>query len=283
MAGVGARMQKRKRPPSARNDAYEQVNQLMERYRPPMRVESDEWGNRAGGAGGPAGNREDEFPVHVNRPNRDRDTRLRTKSEYVSQRNAGGAGNVDLGEPHFDDKDLEAYIDIDRQRQQISFESWLSSYFDVSDPATAKIVSDIYPEYWSKREAAIKQQAQLQTDLALIRLRGPQTKKDLMTLYAASTGAIPIPAGAVFEPQKWSLDNSDFNRGMLNPRRYYAAGVIANKRDPIGALIAMRGAGAGGAAPTFGNGHTIGRLDRPAQPGGALAHTNGVISRLFTV
>lgn len=251
MSTPGARFAKRKRPKSVSNDAYDAVNDMAERHRRPTRIEAD-WGEWASGRKYEK-DRPNEFPVQINRPNRERDTRLELKRTYIAQQEK--EGGINLGEARFDDKDLAAFEDIKRQKQQVSFESWLSSYFDVQDPPTAKIISEIYPEYWTKREASIRQQAELQTDLALIRLRGPTTKKDLLTLYALSTGAVDMPGGSVFEPTAWSHNNADFNRGMLNPRRYYAAGKIENKRDPVGALLEMR------RAKTLGNGAGIGTLD----------------------
>lgn len=251
MSTPGARFAKRKRPKSVSNDAYDAVNEMAERHRRPVRIESDAWGPHASGKTRKEGE-DSEFPVQINRPNRKRDTRIALKRDYIAQ---SGDGGLNLGAALFDDKDLAAFEDIKRQKQQVSFESWLSSYFDVQDPPTAKIISEIYPEYWTKREATIRQQAELQTDLALIRLRGPTTKKDLLTLYALSTGAVDIPRGSIFEPSKWSHDNKDFSRGMFNPRRYYPAGVLDSRRDPVGAILKSATAG------TLGNGGAIGGLN----------------------
>src|SRR5690606_33836939 len=92
------------------------------------------------------------------------------------------------------------------------------------------------------------------------RLRGPTTKKDLLTLYALSTGAVDMPGGSIFEPKMWSHSNADFTRGMLNPRRYWPAGTLDSRRDPVGALIRSRDAN------TLGNGGAIGGLNqRPIQ------------------
>jgi hypothetical protein len=257
MSTPGARFAKRKRPKSVSNDAYDAVNDMAERHRRPVQIEAD-WGPHASGK--TRENADSEFPVQINRPNRARDTRIQLKSDYIAQQ----GGGINIGHALFDDKDLEAFEDIKRQKQQVSFESWLSSYFDVQDPPTAKIISEIYPEYWTKREASIRQQAELQTDLALIRLRGPTTKKDLLTLYALSTGAVDMPGGSIFEPSQWSYPNTDFSRGMFNPRRYHAAGKLDTRRDPVGALIDMHKARPARAGRP-GDGAGIGGLDRASE------------------
>lgn len=225
-----------KRPKSQTNDAYEAINDMVERHRPPVRIEAD-WGRRIGGPGKDGNEvRDNEFPVQINKPNRERDSRMRLKAEYAEQYDKG-RGGVNLGLPMLEDRDLQAFADIEKQKQKVSFASWLSSYLNVSDPATQRLVAEIMPEYYSDREQVIEQQAELQKNLAMMRLRGPQTKKDFLMLYLLSTGQIKLPQGTVFDPKSWSYNNEDFSRGMLNPRRYYTAGAIMNKEDPIGSLI----------------------------------------------
>lgn len=249
------------RPPKrVKNDAFEQVNDLVERHRGTTRIASKEWGNAIGGGGGDP-ERANEFPVRINKPNRPRDSRMRLKAQYATQWKDGGAGAVNLGEPHLNDSDLQAFGDIEKQKQIVSFESWLASYLNMSDPATAKLVDDIMPEYWEKRMEVIENQAELQKNLALIRLRGPQSKKDFMVLYMLNTGQLPLPRGSVFEPAQWSYNNEDFTRGMLNPRRYMSPVVKLDangKKDPIGTIAAAYAAG----GPQFGG--------RPADNAAAL-------------
>lgn len=234
------------RPPKrVKNDAFEQVNDLVERHRGTTRVASNEWGDAIGGPGGAKPQRENEFPVRINKPNRQRDTRLRLKAQYEAQRRAGGG--LDIGKAELNDGDLSAFSDIEKQKQIVGFDSWMSSYLNMSDPATAKLVDDIMPEYWEKRMEVIENQAELQKNIALIRLRGPQTKKDFMIVYMLQTGQLPLPQGAVFEPKTWSYDNKNFNRGLLNPNRHMPEVVETNKMDPIGGVMAASRRG-------FGNG-----------------------------
>jgi hypothetical protein len=144
----------------------------------------------------------------------------------------------------------------------------------MADPATAKLVDEIMPEYWEKRMEVIENQAELQKNLALIRLRGPTSKKDFMVLYMLNTGQLPLPRGSVFEPEKWSYSNANMNRGMLNPRRYYPPQVKLDsegKRDPIGAISAAYGQGFGqGVAAPNPNLPAIGNLSQ--RPGAVVGN-----------
>lgn len=242
MPKAAKRLAEMQPPKRVKNDSFRVMNDLKERHRAPTRIASNDWGQAIGGPNGEP-QRTNEFPVRINKPNRERDSRLRLKQEYTRQR--GAANGVDLGVANLNDADLQAFEDIDRQKQVVNFESWLASYLNMSDPATAKLVDEIMPEYWEKRQEAIENQAELQKNLALIRLRGPQSKMDFMILYMLSTGQIQIPRGSVFQPDTWSYDNTNFARGMFNPRRYMPNIVpmtADQKKDPIGTISALANA-----------------------------------------
>lgn len=234
------------RPPKrVKNDAFEQVNDLVERHRGTTRIASNAWGTAIGGGGGDA-ERANEFPVRINKANRNRDTNMRLLHQYNEGRKDGTVPN--LGQAILERSDLQSFADVEKQKQIVSFESWLASYLNMADPATAKLVDEIMPEYWEKRQESIENQAELQKNIAMIRMRGPTSKKDFMIIYMLNTGQLPLPQGSIFEPDKWSYNNADFNRGMANPRRYYPPYVKLDangKKDPIGTIAKAYGQGFG--------------------------------------
>jgi hypothetical protein len=229
-----------KPPKRLKNDAFDQANSMADRYRGMTQIADDQWGGPAGGRGGADATveRKNEFPVMINKPKKDRDTKLRIKSEYAAQR----AGGIDIGKPVLNDSDLQVIQDLERSKQEIDFESWLASFYDLNDPATARLVEEMMPEYYEKRMQGIEHQAELQKNLALIRLRGPKTKQDHMIIYLLHTGRLPMPKGAVFEPDSWSWTDKDFNRGMLSPRQPWFAKKKVDKNDPVGSLAARSAA-----------------------------------------
>jgi len=236
----------RQKPPKIpKNDAYDEANSMAQRYGGMQRLEIDDnspFGGRRGGRGEGMGGR--DFPVQLTKPKSGRDTRLSVRAAYNAQRSTGS----DFGEIKATDADLEVFEDYERQKQRISFEQWLAHQFDLNDPATAKLVEDMMPEYFDKRMEAIEHQAELQKNLAMIRLRGPRSKTDMMLLYLLSTGQLQLPAGAIFEPDKWSYDSKDLTRGLFNPRRYRPVVTKLSRKDPIGTLIDARPDQYGGAA-----------------------------------
>lgn len=269
----------RQKPPKIpKNDAYDEANSMAQRYGGMQRLEAADngvYGGRRGGAGEGMGGR--DFPVQLSKPKSGRDTRLALRAEYNEQRRNGG---VDFGEMKAGDAELEVFEDYERNRQRISFEQWLAHQFDMNDPATAKLVEEMMPEYFDKRMEAIEHQAELQKNLAMIRLRGPRSKTDMMLLYLLSTGQLTLPKGAIFEPDKWSYDSSDLSRGLFNPRRYRPVETKLNPKDPIGTLITQTttyqgGMAAGGNGPGagvmrgLGNG-PFGAVRANAGPAGGL-------------
>lgn len=225
-------------PKKLKNDAYDQANSAKVRYRGQTMIHDNGWGATVGGTGPEPESYGREYPVQLNKPKPDRDTKLRLKQEYIAQQGSG----VNLGQAHLSDGDLKVIEDIERQKQTNSFESFVASYFDLSDPATAKLVEDMMPEYYEKRQESIEHQAELQKQLALIDLRGVKTKQDLMVLYLLQTGAIPMPEGALFEPKKWAHRDRDFTRGILNPRRYFNVASGVDKKRPISSMAAAQAA-----------------------------------------
>jgi hypothetical protein len=77
--------------------------------------------------------------------------------------------------------------------------------------------------------------AALQKTLAKIRLFGPRSREDLVTLFAVQNGMITIPDGALHRPEKWWGDadtslHGEYKRGLLNLKR--VANVVMPPADP---------------------------------------------------
>jgi len=266
-----------RRPKTPQNDAFAQANSMAERYNGMVQLQDTRaypaganGQGRAGGRGAALADGRD-FPVQLNKSSKAA-TRLQNKAEYVANRQAG-VGAPDFGEIRATEADIDALQDLEAQKQRISFEQWLANYFDMNDPATAKLVEDMMPEYYEKRMEAIEHQAELQKNLALIRLRGPKNKTDLSILYLASTGKLPLPQGAVHDPQSWSHTSRHLTRGLWNPRRFQPPMLVPSKTDPIGSIMAAQAGGFG--APMRGAPIMPGGLDfrqaglrNPVGPGG---------------
>jgi len=97
----------------------------------------------------------------------------------------------------------------------------------MKDPAIQRLVEEMMPEYFERREQQIDEVADLQKQIALLLLYGPRSKSDLLLEYAIRNGKLNVPKGAVWDPANWYPDaDTSLNgmvRGMFNPRRYASA------------------------------------------------------------
>lgn len=188
--------------------------------------------NVYGGDGIPKQNR---FPVKLTQ--RDPyDSKASIKKSLVNNQGVvPGMGYATLTEA-----DLEH---LERKRQALQYEDmyrFIDNYFDTKDPAIAKLVAGMMPEYFQRREALIDQQAELQKRVAKLRLRGPQDREDLMTIYAMNSGALKLPVGPLFNPDQWyptgaAAYANGFKEGLFNPKRLFASKLPLQllRHDPL--------------------------------------------------
>lgn len=204
----------------------DRLEHIREKYRPPGRIEDGSWGGgqTLGGNNAPI-NMDRRFPVEVGRAD-PHDKLFDIKRQYVQGSLLDPEGKQikpnDLGQAIFDESDKNYLADKEKQRIEAEYESFASSVFNLDDPATAALVGEkILPDFYKKREAEIEKQAELQTRLAMIRLRGyPKDAKELSLAFAIQKGLIQLPEGSIWDPSSWAAKKADLARGFFNPFRY---------------------------------------------------------------
>lgn len=261
-----------KTPGMGGKSAAERLDKIEYKYRPPARVEDGQWGGGKTIGGDRAKiNMERRFPIEVGQAD-PRDKMFDMQRQYVAgtlkdpegkeipkpDGSNGGAGG--LGVPIFDESMRGYLAEKEQQVKEAEYESFAASIFNLDDPATAALVGEkILPEFYAKREAEIEKQAELQTNLAKIRLRGyPKDAKELSLAFAIKKGLIRLPKGPVWQPSSWSATQPELQRGFFNPNRWIIGAAPYNdidsifqpeNRNPAGAISA-------GWLPTVGRGNT---------------------------
>ncbi len=184
------------------------------------------------------GDREDtsavDFPVKISAPDA-RDTLMEAKMKAATAPN----GVSPYGQVHATDKDWEWHMKKAEQVEGLAFERFVASSFDLTNPADRANLEKVDPDYFKQRQEEIEQvrsvastvnedsrrlqQAELQKKLALIRLRGPRDKEDLMLIYGIETERVPLPRGPLWKPEDWSTKDiaGSFNAGIFSPRRIF--------------------------------------------------------------
>lgn len=217
----------------------DRLEHIREKYRPPGRIEDPAWGgDKTLGGNNAKINMDRRFPVKVGQSS-EHDRAFDVKRQYMEGKLKDPEGESirpgDLGQAIFDESDKSYLVEKEKQRIEAEYESFAASVFNLDDPATAALVGEkILPDFYKKREAEIEKQAELQTRLAMIRLRGyPKDAKELSLVFAVKKGLIDLPEGAIWEPSRWNGANRpNLARGFFNPLRYtFGASAYSNVDD----------------------------------------------------
>ncbi len=99
--------------------------------------------------------------------------------------------------------DADAAYEMRKQEQLLkaTYDNWLMARFDMSDPAQARLMQELVPEQFKRREELIDYWAGLQTKYAKGRLFGPRSEEDLKLEFLIETGQIEMPSHALWEPE----------------------------------------------------------------------------------
>jgi hypothetical protein len=229
----------------------ETLQKTKKRYRGSARLDEQ---NLSGHA-----NRANDFPVKIVKPHK-RDTLIDLKTSVTDDNGASRFGHATLS-----DADLEWMDDKRKQAQKVDFDRYIANYYDLTNPAEAELLARYYPEYFSEREKEIESQADLQKQLALIRLRGPKSKKDFLLIYMIQNRTVPLPQGPLWNPAAWGNTDQDtpagYKRGIFAPARYIPGYIQphAQRYDALwtganGALGTYTGLGNNNARNVYGGG-----------------------------
>lgn len=147
--------------------------------------------------------------------------RSRVAAENNVSRNADGvdedAHNMDV-----DEHDWQYVSEKREELEEESFENWFQASIDLSRQYNVDYAHRVLPEFGDRREEEVRLRIKLLEDLAMINLRGPQSKKDLLLLYAIKQGYIEQSIiNMVVPPPRENED--ELKPGMFNPRHAQSA------------------------------------------------------------
>jgi hypothetical protein len=131
-------------------------------------------------------------------------------------------GDTVMGKVQWDERAI-GFFQRKRDKQlEYAFEKWFAEWFDRQNEAQKAYARKMYPNFYSRRLATLKENVKLAEDLARIKITGIQSKKDLFLKYAADQGYIETDqiAGALLTPPATGAERShdQFVRGVFNVR-----------------------------------------------------------------
>lgn len=112
------------------------------------------------------------------------------------------------------------------------FEQWVMQQFDITDPAESRMLQEIAPELYRRREEVIDSQQALVSRYAKLRLRGVRTLEDLRLQWLIETDRLTLPKGPIWDPFEWRMkqfNNVAADRGIDESanRKRYRAGMFS--------------------------------------------------------
>lgn len=144
---------------------------------------------------------------------------LRAKLAQDNMRARVGAGAVP-GASGFDLQrdDFEFLSDKRDELEEETFERWYARSVNLGERENVEWTHKVIPEFQDRREDEVRAKLSLMKSLALINLRGPETKRDLMVLYAVQMGYVdPAILRTVMAPDP--ARPREVVPGLLNPRK----------------------------------------------------------------
>ncbi len=112
---------------------------------------------------------------------------------------------------------------VDRQ-MLANYEGWAIDQVDLSKPESAEFWTRVLPWIREKREAFLEEQANIQKQLGLIKIRGVQSEEDMMLLFAVQNGLVSVLDKPLYDldtatKYQYAKENisTNFTGGLLSP------------------------------------------------------------------
>lgn len=150
------------------------------------------------------------------------ETIVRMQRDAMGMEDGARPGDTIAGKVPWDERTVK-YFERKRDKQlEYTFEKWFANWFDRQNEAQKAYARKMYPNFYRRRLATLKDNVKLAHDLARIKITGIQSRKDLMLKYAADQGYIDTDGveGALLTPDEVDGERSrdQFVRGVFNVR-----------------------------------------------------------------
>lgn len=175
-------------------------------------------------------NNKSMFPHYTYPRDVEADTRFRVKHDILASRR-------DLGYTHELSEEDIAYFEKKQEIEEgVAFRQWITTKFDLTNPAIADMVNNIFPEIWTDQEEFIKQRFENAYQWCLLNVRAPRSRRDFEFIWQVDEGRITIPRGftpeEIIKPMKKPFGvkpQAGFSWGPFNPMRYVTSDIPASE------------------------------------------------------
>jgi len=156
------------------------------------------------------------------------DTRQATRAKVVD-----GSGNFSGRNANIvyslTDEDFKYYEAKEAAEEFAAFERWVATCFDFTKPTEVDRFARMFPDFFERRLATLKNVADANVHYAEIVMRGPQSADDMLYLWLVQTGKIPLIDGPLWDPSKWAQPDATTTKlAIFNPWR-----MVSGQKDTL--------------------------------------------------
>lgn len=130
-------------------------------------------------------------------------------------------------------EEVDFVANKERLVQLMKFDRYFLNRFKFSNPHDLRMAQQMYPELFEMQLQTIREKAELQVELAKIKLLGPKTKEDIHLQYLVESGTIEVPNESVHIMN--GLGEENLERGIWNPYKWRTANTDEKINNRFGA------------------------------------------------
>jgi len=133
---------------------------------------------------------------------------------------ANARGETPYGKMTWSDEIAKWLLRKQQAAKKAAFQDWFAKNFDKLDEGRKAVARELYPRYYEERAEMIKENLDTLEQLAMLRLYGTRSPRDLALKYAAENGMIDMtPLTNILHPERVLATEGPvrFQRGLLNP------------------------------------------------------------------
>ena len=122
-----------------------------------------------------------------------------------------------------DKKDINIVKKKSAARTLAQYDSFIETLFNLNDPKDVRLIKEITPDYFTRREDELNRKLELQKKVNKIMLFGVQSKDDVDLLFAMHSGDITLSPNASWYLPDLAVANeiAKYTRGFYNVHRLW--------------------------------------------------------------
>ncbi len=203
---------------------------------------------------------DEQFPTTAYENQSEQDELMNLKLSL--QDAANNPGQTIFGKLVASDSDFKWLQNKREGEAYANFEQWFCSNYDKMSVTEKAIARKLFPSFYASRLKLLDRQIALQRRIAELKIKGIESKEDLLFQYALEAGYVDAqPLSHILDPEGARLAKeraariARYGRGLLNPKRLLRGdwGLASRAQNALSALRPNAAESQANADAVFGN------------------------------